>query len=63
MVEGMYHLEDDTGTVKLDLSKSTFHHGLYTHNCIVLVEGSFEDGILYSKTLGLPLVEEASTTR
>ena len=63
LVEGKYHLEDDTGTVKLDLSKTKFHKGLFTYNCVILVEGCFEDGFLHANAIGLPPCEDSSTTR
>ena len=37
---GKYSLEDPTGSVDLDMSEAKFHHGLYTENCFVLVEGN-----------------------
>ncbi|KAL7635547.1 UNVERIFIED_CONTAM: hypothetical protein RMT77_014616 [Armadillidium vulgare] len=63
LVEGEYHLEDDTGEVKASLSQAKFHTGLFTQNCFVLVEGWFEDGILHANTIGLPPAEDPTTTR
>jgi DNA polymerase epsilon subunit 2 len=39
LFQGKYHLEDPSGTVELDLSAATFHTGLFTENCVVLIEG------------------------
>ncbi|XP_069180346.1 DNA polymerase epsilon subunit 2-like [Procambarus clarkii] len=63
LMEGQHHLEDDTGAVHLDLSKTKFHTGLFTHNCYVLVEGWYEDGILHANAIGLPPPEAPSSTR
>ncbi|XP_066947296.1 DNA polymerase epsilon subunit 2 isoform X1 [Macrobrachium rosenbergii] len=63
LVEGRHHLEDDTGFVPLDLSKTRFHNGLFTYNCFILVEGWYEDGVLFATAVGLPPPEEANTTR
>src|SRR5438445_792130 len=38
--QGKYHLEDPSGMVELDLSAATFHTGLFTENCVVLIEGN-----------------------
>lgn len=61
--EGKYFLEDPTGAVELDLSKTVFHTGLFTENCFVLAEGSYEEQIFKVAALGFPPPETASTTR
>lgn len=63
MVEGKYHLEDATGSVELDLSETTFHTGLYTENCFVLAEGSYEDKVFHITAIGLPPPEPAHMSR
>ncbi|XP_042224054.1 DNA polymerase epsilon subunit 2-like [Homarus americanus] len=63
LVEGQHHLEDDTGAVRLDLTNTKFHTGLFTHNCFVLVDGWYEDGLLHANAIGLPPPEAPSSTR
>jgi len=61
--EGKFYLEDPTGSVQMDLSATKFHTGLFTENCFVLAEGSYDDGIFYVNAIGLPPPEESSVTR
>lgn len=61
--EGKYHLEDDTGHIELDLSNASFHSGLFTVNCFVLVEGCYEDNVLHAEAVGLPPPELPAVTR
>ncbi|KAK8728711.1 hypothetical protein OTU49_009106, partial [Cherax quadricarinatus] len=63
LIEGQHHLEDDTGAVHLDLTNAKFHPGLFTHNCFILVEGWYEDGMLHASAIGLPPPEASSSTR
>ncbi|KAK8728709.1 hypothetical protein OTU49_009106 [Cherax quadricarinatus] len=37
--------------------------GLFTHNCFILVEGWYEDGMLHASAIGLPPPEASSSTR
>ena len=37
---GTFSLEDPSGVVKVNLSETKFHTGLYTENCFVLAEAS-----------------------
>lgn len=61
--EGKYFLEDPTGVVEMDLKQANFHTGLYTENCFVLAEGTYEDGVFHVKALGFPPAEPGSVTR
>lgn len=61
--EGKYYLEDPTGVVELDLRQASFHTGLYTENCFVLAEGTYEDGVFRVKALGFPPAEPGQVTR
>ncbi|XP_065652435.1 DNA polymerase epsilon subunit 2 isoform X3 [Hydra vulgaris] len=61
--EDKYFLEDPSGVVELDLSKTVFHTGLYTENCFVLAEGSYDDQVFHVSALGFPPLEKAATTR
>lgn len=61
--EGKFHLEDPTGCVELDLSKATFHMGLFVENSIVLAEGIYEDKIFHISAVGFPPPEAATDTQ
>ncbi|KAI5740833.1 hypothetical protein M8J76_007733 [Diaphorina citri] len=61
--ENRYFLEDPTGIVQLDLSQTSYHPGLYTENCIVLVEGHYKDQILHVDALGFPPPEASKNSR
>ncbi|XP_078671790.1 DNA polymerase epsilon subunit 2-like [Branchiostoma floridae x Branchiostoma belcheri] len=60
---GSYYLEDPTGAVKMDLSQTNFHNGLFTENCFVLAEGWYEDQVFHVTAFGFPPPEPAKTTR
>ncbi|CAB3368590.1 Hypothetical predicted protein [Cloeon dipterum] len=60
---GMYHLEDPTGIVQLDLTDASYHVGLHAENCIVLAEGWYEDKIFHAKAIGFPPAETAEVSR
>ena len=56
--EGMYCLEDPTGQVPVDLSSAYVTDGSFiTEHSILLVEGHFQDGLLFVHRLGQPLQE------
>lgn len=63
MKEGKWFLEDTTGAVQLDLSQANFHTGLFTENCFVLAEGSYEDEVFHVNAFGFPPPENSKTTR
>ena len=63
MKEGSYFLEDATGSVELDLKEAVFHTGLYTENCFVLAEGSYDDNVFHVTALGFPPAEPSKVTR
>jgi DNA polymerase epsilon subunit 2 len=60
---GTFSLEDPSGVVKVDLSETKFHTGLYTENCFVLAEGWYDDGVFHVMALGFPPAETSQTTR
>ena len=60
--EGEYHLEDLTGSVKLDLWLASYQKGIYSENSIIIVEGAYEDKILIAKAIGFPPYESAKKT-
>ncbi|XP_046337184.2 DNA polymerase epsilon subunit 2-like [Haliotis rufescens] len=61
--EGKWYLEDPTGAVPLELTSASFHTGLFTENCFVLAEGSYEDGTFHVTAFGFPPPEPSKTTR
>lgn len=61
--EGKFYLEDPTGAVELDMSKSKFHTGLYTESCFVLAEGTYDDDIFHVTAMGFPPAEPSKITR
>ncbi|XP_054720371.1 DNA polymerase epsilon subunit 2-like [Uloborus diversus] len=60
--EGQFYLEDPTGVVRLNLSKTTYKGGLFTENSIVMVEGNYEDRVFYVSALGFPPAESADVS-
>lgn len=57
--EGQYYLEDLTGQVPISFLHATVVEGFFvTEGNILLVEGAFQDGILYAQRIGHPLLEE-----
>jgi DNA polymerase epsilon subunit 2 len=61
--EGHYYLEDPSGQVPVSFQAATAVDGFYvTEHCILLVEGSFQDDILYIHRLGHPLLETRKTS-
>ena len=60
--EGEYHLEDLTGSIKLDLSLASYQKGIYSENSIIIVEGAYEEKILIAKAIGFPPYESAKKT-
>ncbi|UYV60322.1 POLE2 [Cordylochernes scorpioides] len=70
MKEGKYYLEDPSGSVQLDLSKTvsldpaaSYRGGIFTDHAFVLAEGFYEDHIFHVQTLGFPPLEPSSLTR
>lgn len=58
--EGQYYLEDPTGQLPVQFQQSVMASldGFFvTEQCILLVEGSFQDGLLFVHRLGHPLLE------
>ena len=60
---GCYYLEDPSGVVKLDMTETKFHTGLYTENCFVLAEGWYDDEVFHVLALGFPPAESNAITR
>ncbi|KAH9278824.1 DNA polymerase epsilon subunit 2 [Echinococcus granulosus] len=60
-----WYLEDPTNLVRLDLSNTRFHQGIFSEGAIVLAEGYYDDnGEVFRATgIGLPPVERAAETR
>ncbi|CEG41728.1 dna polymerase epsilon [Plasmopara halstedii] len=49
-----YYLEDFTSRIVIDLSDATYTDGLFTINCVVLVEGEVVDDVLHVQSMGFP---------
>ncbi|DBA03656.1 TPA: hypothetical protein N0F65_006835 [Lagenidium giganteum] len=47
-------LEDLTSRIYIDLSNATYTDGLFTINCVVLVEGEVIDDVLHVHSMGFP---------
>jgi DNA polymerase epsilon subunit 2 len=61
--EGQYYLEDPSGQVLLSFQDCIAVDGFFvTESCILLVEGNFQDGILYVQRMGHPLLETRETS-
>lgn len=57
--EGQYYLEDLTGQVPVSFQHAIVMEGFFiTEGNILLVEGAFQDGILYALRIGHPMLEE-----
>jgi len=63
LTEGKLYLEDTTGSVPVSLKDANFHGGLFTENCFVLGQGSYQDGVFHIEHLGMPPPEPAKVTR
>ena len=61
--EGQYYLEDLTGQVPISFQHAKVVEGFFvTEGNILLVEGAFQDGILYAQRIGHPLLEERNAS-
>ena len=62
--EGTYYLEDQTSSVKIDISKADTHIGLFTEGCIVLAQGEVdnETNIFHVHSMAFPPAEERLTS-
>ncbi|VDO39985.1 unnamed protein product [Onchocerca flexuosa] len=60
---GVYEIEDLTGAIEVDLREATFHKGLFTDGCIMMLEGRCVDGVFRVSAVGLAPIENAKITR
>ncbi|KAM3716557.1 DNA polymerase epsilon subunit [Dirofilaria immitis] len=60
---GVYEIEDLTGAIEVDLKEATFHKGLFTDGCIMMLEGRCVSGIFRVSAVGLAPIENAKITR
>ncbi|VDD74882.1 unnamed protein product [Mesocestoides corti] len=58
-----WYLEDPSNLVKLDLSQTRFHQGVFSEGSVVLAEGWYDDEVFHATGIGLPPVERAVDTR
>ena len=62
--DGRFHMEDLTGTVRVDLTACERSAGLFTENCVVIAEGEVrQDGVFEVIELMFPPSEVAEATR
>ena len=61
--EGHYCLEDLNTSVRIDLSQAQTTEGIFTENCIVMVEGELrDDDIFHISMMGFPPTETRAET-
>ena len=61
--EGKYYLEDLSGQIELNFSQAqVLSDGLIGENCVVLVEGETQEGVLFVHKIGSPLPESREKT-
>jgi len=60
---GKYFLEDPTGFVELDLSKTVYHSGIFTESSFVLAEGWYDDKLFHVTAMGFPPTEASQLSR
>ncbi|RTG87016.1 DNA polymerase epsilon subunit 2 [Schistosoma bovis] len=61
--EGKWYAEDPSGIVQLNLQQAIFHEGLLPEGSIALIEGFYDDKILYVTGIGLPPCESSEISR
>ncbi|KAH8855641.1 DNA polymerase epsilon subunit 2 [Schistosoma japonicum] len=61
--EGKWYAEDPSGVVELNLQQAIFHEGLLPEGSIALIEGFYDDKILYVTGIGLPPCESPEVSR
>ncbi|CAI5723284.1 unnamed protein product [Hyaloperonospora brassicae] len=49
-----FYLEDFTSRIVIDLTNAVYTDGLFTVNCVVLVEGRVIDDVLHVQSMGFP---------
>ncbi|VDM98855.1 unnamed protein product [Thelazia callipaeda] len=59
----VFEIEDLTGSMEVRLEGATFHKGLFTDGCIMMLEGRYFNGVLHISAVGLAPVENANVTR
>lgn len=63
LTENKFFIEDPTGAVPVDLNSVQFHSGFFCEGCYVLIEGSYNDGVLKASGMGFPPMESAKSSR
>jgi len=61
--EDEYHLEDTSGTVRIDLSDADFQDTLVVEGCIAIASGVYKDGILRVENMDFPPIESSESSR
>lgn len=60
--EGQFFLEDLSGRVEVDITAAEASVGLYTENCIIIVEGVMKGEVLVANCLAMPPSEDREKT-
>ncbi|CAH8433230.1 unnamed protein product [Heterobilharzia americana] len=55
--EGDWYAEDPSGIVRLNLQQAVFHEGLFPEGSVLLIEGFYDEKVLYVTGIGLPPCE------
>jgi len=63
MKEGEWWIEDPSGAIIIDMKDATFHKGLFTESSMILVEGTYDNGVIYATAFGFPPPESAAVSR
>ncbi|XP_065315524.1 DNA polymerase epsilon subunit 2-like [Gordionus sp. m RMFG-2023] len=63
MKENQLFLEDPSGAIKLDISETIWHDGIFTEYCFVLAEGYVMDNIFQAYAIGFPPAESEAISR
>ena len=60
--EGTFFLEDMSGRVELDITEAESNIGLFTENCIIIVEGEMNGDVFKALGLAMPPAEDREKT-
>lgn len=62
LVEGQWHLEDLSSTIRLNISKATTQNKLYTEGSLVIVQGYLQGGVFEAQMIAMPSSEDRATS-
>jgi len=61
--EDEYHLEDTSGTVRIDLTDTDFQDTFVMEGCIAIASGVYKDGTLHVEKIDFPPIESSESSR